>query len=188
ADFLSLSAHKIGGLAGAGALIVRGNTPLSPLIHGGGQERSRRAGTENLAGAAAFGAACAAIDSMESGRVRSVRDSFEGALRGHGLDARIVGDDADRVGNTSCVVSPSGSAEMIVMGMDLAGVACSAGAACSSGKVQPSRALLAMGLSEQDVKSAVRFSFGWSSGTEDGIAAANAYAAIIRRAREQRAA
>lgn len=188
ADYLSLSAHKVGGLAGSGALLVRGSTPLAPHIYGGGQERSRRAGTENLAGAVAFGAVCAALSANETTGVSAVRDAFEGALRVQVPNALIIGANAGRIGNTSCVVTAGMAADMIIMAMDLAGIACSAGAACSSGKLQPSRTLTAMGLTDADVKSAVRFSFGWSNNMSDGTAIAEAYGAIVRRAREQRAA
>lgn len=188
ADYLSLSAHKIGGAPGVGALIVRGSSPMAPLIFGGGQERGKRAGTENVIGAASFAAASAAISKDEQTRVRAIRDSFEAALTREAPAARVIGRDVDRVFNTSCVVAPYLPAEMSVVAMDLAGVACSAGSACSSGKVQASRVLTSMGMDDNAAKSALRFSFGWASEAGDGEAAALALAGLIKRAQAQQAA
>ena len=188
ADYLTLSAHKVGGAAGVGALIVRGASPMGTFIFGGGQERGKRAGTENLLGVASFAAACRAVAEAESDRVRACRDIFESALLHDAPEARIVGLDAPRVFNTSCVVVPNLSAEMAVMAMDLAGVACSAGSACSSGKIQASRVLNAMGMDENAAKSALRFSFGWTNQVGDGEAAALALAGLIKRAQAQQAA
>ena len=188
ADYLTLSAHKLGGAAGIGALIVRGSSPMAPIIFGGGQERGKRAGTENLLGAASFAAACSAASDEEKVRVRGIKDSFEAALLREAPQARIVGADAERVFNTSCVVAPNLAAEMAVVAMDLAGVACSAGSACSSGKVQASRVLESMGMDDNAAKSAVRFSFGWANEAGDGEAAALALAGLIKRAQAQQAA
>jgi cysteine desulfurase len=188
ADYLTLSAHKAGGAAGIGALVVRGSSPMGSLLFGGGQERGKRAGTENILGAAAFAAACQASSDEERARVRAIRDSFEAALLREAPEARIVGAAADRVFNTACVVAPNVAAEMAVVAMDLSGFACSAGSACSSGKVQASRVLLSMGMEEPAAKSAVRFSFGWANEAGDGEAAALALAGLIKRAQAQQAA
>jgi cysteine desulfurase len=188
ADYLTLSAHKVGGLSGAGALIVRGSSPIAPIIFGGGQERGRRAGTENLVGALSFAAACSAPWEEEKVRVRAIRDSFEATLLREAPQTHIVGANAERVFNTSCVIAPNIPAEMGVVAMDLAGVACSAGSACSSGKVQASRVLISMGMDDGAAKSALRFSFGWANETGDGEAAAQALAGLIKRAQAQQAA
>ena len=188
ADYLTLSAHKIGGASGVGALIVRGSSPMAPLVFGGGQERGKRAGTENLLGAASFAAACSAVSDEEKARVRAIRDSFETALLRAAPEAQVIGVDAERVFNTSCVIAPNLAAEMGVVAMDLAGVACSAGSACSSGKVQASRVLQSMGMDDNAAKSALRFSFGWTNEAGDGEAAAQALAGLIKRAQAQQAA
>lgn len=188
ADYLTLSAHKAGGPSGVGALIVRGSSPMAPIIFGGGQERGKRAGTENLLGAVSFAAACAAASDAEQARVRGVRDSFEAALLRDAPRAQIVGVGSERVFNTSCVVAPNLAAEMAVVAMDLAGVACSAGSACSSGKIQASRVLSSMGMDDVAAKSALRFSFGWANEAGDGEAAALALAGLIKRAQAQQAA
>ncbi len=188
ADYLSLSAHKIGGAPGIGALIVRGASPMASFIFGGGQERGKRAGTENILGAASFAAACQAASDGERTRVRAIRDSFEAALLREAPQARVVGAAAARVYNTACVIAPNVAAEMAVVAMDLTGVACSAGSACSSGKIQASRVLSAMGMDDAAAKSALRFSFGWANEAGDGEAAALALAGLIKRAQAQQAA
>lgn len=188
ADYLTLSAHKAGGASGVGALIVRGSSPMASLVFGGGQERGKRAGTENLIGAASFAAACAASSEEEKTRVHGIRDSFEAALLREAPAAHIVGVDSERVFNTTCVVAPNLAAEMAVVAMDLAGVACSAGSACSSGKIQASRVLLSMSMDDNAAKSALRFSFGWANEAGDGEAAALALAGLIKRAQAQQAA
>jgi cysteine desulfurase len=161
---------------------------MGSLIFGGGQERGKRAGTENLPGAASFAAACAASSNDEHARVRAIRDSFEEVLLRLAPDARIVGSASERVFNTSSVLAPSLSAETAVVAMDLAGVACSAGSACSSGKIQASRVLTSMGMDDNAAKSALRFSFGWANEPGDGEAAALALAGLIKRAQAQQAA
>ncbi len=153
-DYLSVSAHKLGGPTGVGALIVRKAAPLVPDRRGGGQESNRRAGTENVAGIAGFAAAAQA-----SGRgldVVEMRDRLELALVQTARDARIYGANAPRLGNTTCISMPGVPAETQVMALDLAGVCISAGAACSSGKVQQSPVLTAMGVPAAEAASAIR--------------------------------
>jgi cysteine desulfurase len=169
ADYLTLSAHKIGGPKGVGALVLDEHQSLPAFIRGGGQERRRRAGTENVAAIAGFGAAAAAaqrdLSNME--RVRALRDSLEARLRAVSLSAVVIGADADRLPNTTCVALPGASAETLVIAFDLAGVAVSAGAACSSGKVGASKVLAAMGVDETLARAAVRVSLGWSTTQAD---------------------
>lgn len=164
-DYLSVSAHKLGGPTGVGALIVRKAAPLVPDRRGGGQESNRRAGTENVAGIAGFAAAAQA-----SGRgldVVEMRDRLELALVQTARDARIYGANAPRLGNTTCISMPGVPAETQVMALDLAGVCISAGAACSSGKVQQSPVLMAMGVPAAEAASAIRVSLGWNSEAGD---------------------
>ena len=154
-DTLSLSAHKMHAPKGIGALYVRKGLALSAHLLGGAQERRRRAGTENVPLAAAFGAAAVlAADSEPRARITMLRDRFESQLA-----ATINGRDARRVPNTSNVTFPDADGEGIVIGLDLAGIAVSTGSACSSGRVEPSPILLAMGLTPDEARATVRFSF-----------------------------
>ena len=162
ADLLTLSSHKLGGPQGAGALIVRGDIAVEPLIRGGGQERNRRAGTENVAAIAGFGAASSSTRSWESCAkyLIKLRDCIEAAIRSATPRAVIVGADQPRLPNTILVAIPGMSAETAIIAFDLAGIALSSGAACSSGKVSASHVLAAMGVPEGLAKSALRISFG----------------------------
>ena len=166
---LSLSAHKLGGPKGVGALIMaHEGTEPEPLITGGPQENRLRAGTENVAGIVGFGVACEAagedlIKPDGFGRLTVLRDHFEERLRALGPDVVIFGVDAERVGNTSQFAIPGIKGEMALIRLDLAGVAVSSGSACSSGKVSASHVLLAMGYEPVIAGSAIRMSLGWSS-------------------------
>jgi len=168
ADMVALSAHKIGGPKGVGALVLaEGITGLEPLLRGGGQELSRRAGTENVAGIAGFGAAAkAALQALETdtNRLGALRDRLESGLR-RTSGTIIFSDGARRLPNTTLFTVPGLRAETAVIGFDLAGIAVSSGSACSSGKVQPSHVLQAMGFGPELAQGAVRLSLGWS--TED---------------------
>lgn len=169
ADLMTLSAHKIGGLTGAGALIVRGGLKLSARLKGGGQERGRRAGTEPFPAIAAFGAAAEAAmaDRPRLAGIAALRDDFEAWVRKTAPDVTVFGARCDRLPNTSCLTMPGVDSETQVMGFDLAGIAVSAGAACSSGKVEPSHVLSAMGVSEDDGRTALRVSLGWTTTEND---------------------
>jgi cysteine desulfurase len=169
ADLLSLSAHKLGGPKGAGALIVADQVPLSALLTGGGQERGRRAGTENLAGIAGFGAAAALADRgiADQPRLARLRDRLEAGLARLGGDIAVLGRDAARLANTSAIALPGLAAERLVIALDLAGLAVSAGAACSSGKLRPSTVATAMGLDPATAAAAIRVSLGWQTADAD---------------------
>jgi cysteine desulfurase len=172
ADLLTLSAHKIGGPKGAGALI-RGSEDIhfpDPLIRGGGQERGLRAGTENVAGIAAFGAAAAVAGrdrEAEAAHMRALRNTLEAGLKAISPQVVIFGADVDRLPNTTLFAAPGMKAETAVIAFDLEGVAVSSGAACSSGKVQPSHVLAAMGVSPVLTGGAVRVSLGWTTTETD---------------------
>lgn len=154
-DTLALSAHKVHAPKGIGALYVRAGTSMQAHLYGGAQERRRRAGTENVPLAAAFGVAAALPSAADSMRAR--RDLFERALREH-LDVTINGADAPRIPNTSNVTFRGADGEGIVIGLDLSGIAASTGSACSSGRIEPSPVLLAMGLTPSEARATVRFS------------------------------
>jgi cysteine desulfurase len=168
ADLLTLSAHKIGGLKGAGA-VVRAREDIhfaDPLVRGGGQERGLRAGTENVAGIAAFGAAAAAARAGladEAAHMAALRDFLEAAIRAISPEAVIFGAGIERLPNTTLFAVPGMKAETAIISFDLEGVAVSSGAACSSGKVQPSHVLAAMGVSPPLTRAAVRVSLGWTT-------------------------
>ena len=174
ADLMTLSAHKFGGAKGAGALIKRDEGLLfpDPLIKGGGQERGHRAGTENVAAIAAFGAAATAVNAglaAEGRHMAALRQQLEAGLRALTPDAMIFGAEAERLPNTTLVAMPGGKAETLVIGFDLDGVAVSSGSACSSGKVAPSHVLSAMGVPGELARGAIRVSTGPAT-TEADIA------------------
>jgi cysteine desulfurase len=170
ADLATLSGHKIGGPKGVGAVVVaEGVAGLEPLLRGGAQELGRRAGTENVAGIAGFGVAVeAAMAALESDavRVESLRTRLETGLR-QTEGAIVFSDRAPRLPNTTLFAVPGLKAETAVIGFDLEGVAVSSGSACSSGKVQPSHVLEAMGYPRDVAQGAVRLSLGWSTIEED---------------------
>ncbi len=165
-DLLSLSAHKLGGPQGVGALLLREGLELQALLRGGGQERGRRAGTENVAAIAGFGAA--AVDARAGlAELAGWRDAFEAELRALAPAVEIFGAAAPRLPNTTCFALPGLAAETQIMALDLAGVAVSSGSACSSGKVAPSHVLAAMGVAPEAAQAALRLSTGWASAQGD---------------------
>ncbi len=167
-DLISLSAHKLGGPQGVGALVLAADLDVAPLLRGGGQERGRRAGTENLAGIAGFGAAAQAARAGlgKAAALADLRDELERRLRQRAPEIRIFAEAAPRLANTCCFATPGLAAETQVMALDLAGVAVSAGSACSSGKVAPSHVLAAMGAGAA-AATAIRVSLGWTSEAAD---------------------
>lgn len=169
ADLMSLSAHKLGGPQGAGALIRRDDIHIAePLIKGGGQERGLRAGTENVAAIAGFGAAAAAAARQaDADRIAALRDRIEAAIKAAVPEAVIFGETVQRLPNTTLFAVPGMKAETAIIAFDLNGIAVSSGSACSSGKVQASHVLAAMGVEPLLAQGAVRLSLGWSTSERD---------------------
>ena len=167
ADLISLSAHKLGGPQGVGALICGGDIHIAkPVIRGGGQERGLRAGTENVAGIAGFGVACAAAAAnwrSDAGRMTALRDRIEAAIRFTLPKAVIFGSNVPRLPNTTLFADPGLKAETALIAFDLNGIALSSGSACSSGKVQASTVLAAMGVEPVLARGALRISLGWNT-------------------------
>jgi cysteine desulfurase len=190
ADMLSLSAHKIGGPKGVGALVLGNRASVEPLIKGGGQERRRRAGTENVAGIVGFGVAAelAAADLSKAGVMAILRDELEQGALEIAPDAVVLSTSVERLPNTSCIAVPGTKAETLVIGLDLAGVAVSSGAACSSGKVEASHVLRAMGVPEELAQGAIRLSLGFATKRDDIERFLSAYAVLIQRLRPRVAA
>ncbi|MEM1035656.1 MAG: cysteine desulfurase family protein [Pseudomonadota bacterium] len=181
-DYLALSAHKVGGPQGVGALWVRSGAPLKPVLFGGGQERSLRSGTENLSGVAGFGVAAEAgvRDMGKLQGLAAARDAMEARLVSE-AGVTIFGKGAERLAQTSNFGIAGFRAETQVMAMDLGGVAISSGSACSSGKVRRSLVLSAMGVDDSLAESAARLSFGWASELSDFDVAADAWLAAAKR-------
>ncbi len=186
ADIMSFTGHKFGGPLGVGAVIAGPNLPLDPVLRGGGQEMNRRASTTNMPGIAGLGRACAlASESLaRADEIARLRDEIEAAAINAG--AQVWGADADRLPGTLCLSAPGFSGSTQMMTLDLAGIAISAGSACSSGKAKPSHTLTAMGASEEEATSMARVSLGWNSTQEDADAFIRewpkAYARIKARA------
>lgn len=166
ADMLTISAHKCGGAVGAAALIIKNNLRIKPLITGGGQELGRRAGTENIAAITAFAAAVEEIDLNHMQRLRGWLDEMEAQMQEAG--GVIFGKDAPRLPNTVCVAMTRVGNEVQLIDFDLNGYAVSAGSACSSGRIEKSHVLLAMGVSTELASCAIRISVGWNT-TQDEI-------------------
>jgi cysteine desulfurase len=190
ADFVSLSAHKLGGPPGVGALIVGERVDIAPVIRGGGQERGRRAGSENLPGIAGFAAAASTAlqRPSEYEPVRRLRDNLETSLLAIAPEAIVVGSSAQRLPNTSAIALPGISAETQIIALDLDRVMVSAGAACSSGKVGPSHVLQAMGVSPEIAGSTIRVSLGWSTTQAEIEHFLDAWIAMYRRVARHRTA
>ncbi|MGH6865471.1 MAG: cysteine desulfurase family protein [Methyloceanibacter sp.] len=185
ADMASLSAHKIGGPKGVGAIVLTEGVSVDPLIKGGGQERRRRAGTENVAGIVGFGVAAtlAARDLAGTGTIAALRNALEEGVRAIAPDAVILSESVERLPNTACIAVPGAKAETLVIGLDLAGVSVSAGSACSSGKVEPSHVLAAMGVPPELAQSAVRISLGFGTLNIDVQTFLVAFGELIKRIR-----
>jgi cysteine desulfurase len=187
-NYLSLSAHKIGGPQGVGGLVVKDGAPLAPLFNGF-QEIRRRGGTENVSGIAGFGPAVRALQmnrEQEIARITGIRDDFENALTN--LGAIIFAWETGRAANTSCFAIPGLSAETALMALDLDGICVSSGAACSSGKVGRSHVLKAMGVSDDLARCALRVSFGWNSTQDDADACITSLEKLLARVSARKAA
>jgi cysteine desulfurase len=186
ASYLVLSAHKLGGPKGIGALIVRGGAGFEPLFRGSSHERGRRGGTENAPGIVAFGVAAqqAAHElAREGARLRALRDAFESALRREVPDHVVHGAGAERLPNTVNASFPGARSDHLLMALDARGVAVSAGAACASGAVEPSPVLRAMGVPDDLAVCALRFSMGRTTTGDDVPAAARAVGESVRAVR-----
>jgi cysteine desulfurase len=180
ADLMSISSHKLGGPQGAGALIQCGDVHVAePLIKGGGQERGLRAGTENVAAIAGFGAAAVAARVPDWQRLAALRDRFEAGLRSLTPEAVIFGENAARLPNTSLFTIPGLKAETAIIAFDLNGIAVSSGSACSSGKVQASHVLAAMGVEPPLARGAVRVSLGRSTTETEVEVLLNAWNKVV---------
>jgi cysteine desulfurase len=190
ADMLSLSAHKIGGPKGVGALVLGNGASVEPLIKGGGQERRRRAGTENVAGLVGFGVAAelASADLANVAAIAALRDGLEAAAHAIAPDLVVLSSRVPRLPNTTCIAVPGVKAETLVIGLDLAGVAVSAGSACSSGKVEASHVLSAMGVPEDVAQGAIRVSLGFATERADIENFLKAFGELVKRLRARVAA
>lgn len=186
AHYTAFSAHKVGGPQGVGALVLDCDAPVTPRMIGGGQEKGRRCGTENLPGIAGFAAAveAAVADRNDFERLIGLRDHTIRQIRVGAPDLQVWGEVAERLPNTICMSVEGWSSEIQVIAMDLAGFAVSAGSACSSGKIRRSRVLEAMGASETHAASALRVSFGYTNTKHDAEAFADAW--LSARAKAQR--
>jgi len=186
ADMVTLSAHKIGGPKGVGALVLADDVSVEPLIKGGGQEGRRRAGTENVAGIVGFGVAAdlAAADLANMDAIAKLRNTMEEGVRALCADAVVLSAGVPRLPNTSCIAVPGAKAETLVIGLDLAGIAVSAGSACSSGKVEPSHVLAAMGITPEIAHGAIRVSLGFASENTDIQGYLSAFGALVKRLKQ----
>jgi cysteine desulfurase len=189
ADFVSLSAHKLGGPQGVGALVLGPGVEPAALHHGGAQERRWRPGTENLPGIVGFGRACelAAADQDWPQRVGALRDRLEAGIAAMAPGARVLGAGAARLANTSCLTMPGVGNQTQLIDLDLAGIAVSAGSACSSGKVGRSHVLAAMGVEAGEAQTAIRVSLGWASTASDVDRFVTAWSRLYERTRTRAA-
>jgi cysteine desulfurase len=185
-DLLSISAHKICGPKGAGALYVRAGTKIAPRFYGGHAERDLRPGTENVPGIVGLGKAAELARKLlteDSARISSLRDRLEAALIERVPTVRRNGDSARRVPNTSNLEFPGAGGEALLIGLDLLGIECSTGAACSSGSTEPSHVLLASGLSYDEARSSLRFSLGRATTAREIEHAITVIPAVVERIR-----
>jgi cysteine desulfurase len=185
-DLMTLSAHKIYGPKGVGALYVRKGVRFMPWLHGGQQEREKRAGTENAAGIIGFGKAAELLPTWreaEAVRLVALRDRFIASVRDRLPDARLNGHPTERLPNNANLAFPGADGETLLLALDLHGVAASSGSACASGSIEPSHVLLALGLPLSLARAAVRFSLGRGTTEEDLTYAADVLGAVVRSAR-----
>jgi cysteine desulfurase len=184
-----LSAHKLGGPQGVGALVLGPGVEPAALHHGGAQERRWRPGTENLPGIVGFARACelAAADTHWQDRVGALRERLEAGIAATAPDARVLGAGGPRLANTSCLTMPGVGNQTQLIDLDLAGIAVSAGSACSSGKVGPSHVLAAMGVEAAEAQTAIRVSLGWASTAADVDRFVAAWGRLYERTRARAA-
>jgi cysteine desulfurase len=177
-DMMSISAHKCGGPVGAAALIVRRGTDIKPLLVGGGQEKGRRAGTENIAAIVGFAKAVELFDFAQMKKIRGWLDEMEKET------AVSIGAKSPRLPNTSCIAMQGVSNEVQLMDFDLKGFAVSAGSACSSGRIEPSHVLAAMHVPKEQAACAIRVSAGWNTAEQDIAAFTQAWQQTAQRLRK----
>ncbi|WP_230671429.1 cysteine desulfurase family protein [Rathayibacter sp. Leaf248] len=182
ADAVSISGHKLGAPKGVGALMLRSRLPFEPLLHGGGQERDRRSGTENVAFAVALGTAVSLVDPSRAARAAAVRDAFAERVAALAPRAAATGSAEHRLPSIASYVVPGRSGESILLALEERGVVVSSGSACAAGRDEPSDVLLALGIDPRVAQTAVRFSFGAESTAEDAERAASAFAEVVERA------
>jgi cysteine desulfurase len=181
-DALSISGHKLGAPKGNGVLFVRGRTRIEPLVHGGGQERGRRSGTENVAGAVALATALTlahADRSALAARVTGLRERFIAAVLGSIPGALLTGHPSERLPSVASFCFPGTSGESVLLELERQGVLCSSGSACAAGSDAPSPVLVALGIEAEVAQTAVRFSFDSSVTAADLEAAAAAVTAAV---------
>lgn len=184
-DYASFAGHKFYSLRGAGVLFARKGAPLEPLIHGGGQERNRRGGTENILAIASLGYMCArGIEVAErSTQMAKLRDHFESRAQSEIQAVTVTGKESPRVGSTSSLLIPGIDGETLLMSLDMEGIAVSTGAACSSGSPEPSPVLLAMGLTREEAQCSLRVGVGWSTTIEEIDSFVEILKKVVRRLR-----
>ena len=186
AHMLSMSGHKIGAPAGVGALYVKKSSPFKGIWDGGSQERGQRPGTENALGIIAMGEACKVVTEkadLESKKIEAMRNNFEEGLLSKITDCHVVAKDQPRLPNTSSIIFDGVPSESLMIAADLDGLECSAGSACSSGSLKPSRVLLEMGFSDTQARSALRFSLGWNTTSKDMENAVHILAERVKKIR-----
>ncbi|MDQ1084031.1 MULTISPECIES: cysteine desulfurase family protein [Microbacterium] len=167
---MSVSAHKVGGPVGVGAAVVSRHARVTPLVHGGGQQRGLRAGTQDVAGAAAFAAAARAAEAervAETARVSALRDRLIDGIRSSVPAARLLGDPVERLPGNAHVLFPDAAGETLLFLLDMTGIAVSTGSACQAGVAEPSHVVLALGLDDRAARSVLRFTLGWTSTAAD---------------------
>jgi len=186
-DALSLSGHKLGAPPGIGAVFLRGRLPIEPLLHGGGQERGKRSGTENVAGALALAVALRLAGeerAQAADHTSALRDEFIGTVLGQTPAARLTGHPTDRLPGTASFVFPGTSGEAVLLELEARGIVCSSGSACAAGSSEPSHVLTAMGISADVAQTAVRFTLGvGTTAVEAEAAAASVQSAVAAVAR-----
>jgi cysteine desulfurase len=181
-DALSLSGHKLGAPPGIGAVFLRGRLAIEPLLHGGGQERGKRSGTENVAGAVALAVAlrlAVAERALAASRTGALRDEFIATVLGETPSARLTGHRTERLPGTASFVFPGTSGEAVLLELEQRGIVCSSGSACAAGSSEPSHVLTAMGLSADVAQTAVRFTLGAGTTAEEAAAAAASVRAAV---------
>ncbi|MFH1263833.1 MAG: cysteine desulfurase family protein [Pseudomonadota bacterium] len=188
ADLISISGHKLGALPGTGALYARKGSPFESIWQGGHQERGKRTGTENIVGIVALGAACRHLSTHraeETERIQRLRDRFESEVLRKIPGAQVTGFGRPRLPNTSHIRFDDLDGESLLIAADLEGISCSAGAACSSGSIQPSHVLLAMGMTEAEARGSIRFSLGWSTTKKEVARALELLPRLVTQVREK---